>query len=219
MNTKLYFASGNAHKRQEMAKLLPGYTIVIPADEGISFEPEETGSSFAQNSLIKAQALWQLVRAPVIADDSGICVDALGGAPGIYSARYAGREHRQGLADGTKLSQQEQNRLLLLDIEQELRLSASNEQPRSCRYVCAMTLCLAQDRFYIVQETMEGELIPHIEQARGSGGFGYDPLVLLPAYNKTVAELSAQEKNAMSHRGKAARVILALLDSLQKPTA
>lgn len=214
MQMKIYFASGNEHKRREMAELLPEYTIVIPADENISFNPEESGSTFAQNSLIKAKALWEIVHAPVIADDSGICIDALEGAPGIYSARYAGRDYRTGLPDGTKLPQAEQNRLLLLDTEQELQKYPLRK--RTCRYVCAMILYVGQENYYLAQETMEGVLISSLDDARGTGGFGYDPLVFLPKYNKTIAELSADEKNAISHRGKAAHAIRAILRSFSE---
>jgi len=84
---KIYFASGNAHKKEELARILPNHTIVIPSDEGIPFDPEETESTFFGNSLIKARALFEITGKPVIADDSGICVDALNGAPGVLSAR------------------------------------------------------------------------------------------------------------------------------------
>ena len=86
---KIYLATGNLNKKREVSELFPEHTIVIPKDEGIDFDPEETGSTFYENSLIKAKALWEIVRSPVLADDSGICADALNGAPGIYSSRYA----------------------------------------------------------------------------------------------------------------------------------
>lgn len=192
---KVYFASGNAHKREEMARIFSGHSVVIPSDEGIDFDPEETGSSFFENALIKAKALYELVGEPVIADDSGICVDALGGLPGIRSARF-------GSENGAVLHAADRNRLLL-----EKMAGIEN---RSCRFVCNMILYLGPDRFYSVQETLEGSLIA---ESRGSGGFGYDPIVYLPARGKTVAELSDAEKDECSHRGKAGRLIARLLAS------
>lgn len=217
----LYLATGNRHKKKEMQEICRNHTILIPADKGIDFNPAETGSTFFENSLIKAHTLWNIVHEPVLADDSGICVDILGGAPGIYSARYAGNDFPYGKPDGTKVAQEEQNRLLLQAVDKAVceaaQTAEKNAQPfradkaRCCRYVCAMVLYLGTEHFYCVQETFEGSLIETIEQSRGKGGFGYDPIVFLNEYGKTVAELSDKEKNAMSHRGKAARKILQLL--------
>ena len=190
---KIYFASGNAHKKEELARILPNHTIVIPSDEGILFDPEETETTFFGNSLIKARTLFEITGKPVIADDSGICVDALGGDPGVFSARY-------GSENGQKLDTAGRNRLLLLRME--------GIKNRTCRFVCNMVLYVATDRFYSVQETLEGTLVT---ENRGSGGFGYDPLVLVPALGRTVAELTPEEKDELSHRGKAGRVIARLL--------
>jgi len=190
---KIYFASGNAHKKEELARILPDHTIVIPADEGIPFDPDETETTFFGNSLIKARALFEITGKPVIADDSGICVDALGGAPGVLSARY-------GSENGQKLDTAGRNRLLLSRME--------GIKNRTCRFVCNMVLYVATDRFYSVQETLEGTLVT---ENRGSGGFGYDPLVLVPTLGRTVAELTPEEKDELSHRGKAGRVIARLL--------
>ncbi|MDR2739899.1 MAG: RdgB/HAM1 family non-canonical purine NTP pyrophosphatase [Treponema sp.] len=189
----IWFATGNPHKRAELAALFPGHTVKIPADENFPFEPDETGAAFAENALIKARELRRLVSAPVIADDSGLCVDALDGRPGIYSARY-------GFGGGEKLNAPERNALLL----QEL----GDNPCRQARFVCAMVLLFSEDRFYLVQETLEGELI---REARGQGGFGYDPILYLPQLGCTVAELSEEEKNRVSHRGKAGRAIAKLL--------
>jgi XTP/dITP diphosphohydrolase len=204
----LWFASGNAHKKQELEALFPGRRIRIPAEAGLPFDPEETGDSFRENALLKARALHRLLgmgagpgmeaglgmeAGPVIADDSGLCVDALGGRPGIYSARYG---------EG-RLSPAERNALLLEELGDNPR--------RSARFVCAMVLFFAEDRFILVQETLEGELV---REARGAGGFGYDPLLYLPEYRATVAELPEGEKNRISHRGKAARSILRFLEGL-----
>ncbi|MBP3772273.1 MAG: RdgB/HAM1 family non-canonical purine NTP pyrophosphatase [Treponema sp.] len=204
----LYLASGNKHKKAEMQQILPDYEIRIPADDGIEFNPVEDGNSFYENSLIKARALWELVKVPVIADDSGICVDALGGEPGIYTSRYAGPEFMHGKADGSKISQDEQNRFLIQ------QLNATGSSNRGCHYACAMVLLINPDRFFVAQETFEGELIHTIEEQAGTGGFGYDPIVWLPQYKKTVAEISAEEKNKISHRGKAVRAIAQILKIL-----
>lgn len=205
-----------------MQQLFPNYTVVEPVDENIPFDPKETGSTFYENSLIKARTLYNIVGLPVIADDSGICVDALDGAPGIFSARYAGPQYPQGLPNGKKISQAEQNAFL---IEETNKAVSSGFLPRptngrfshgsrTCRYVCAMVLYLGPERLYVAQETMEGTLIENSKDARGTGGFGYDPLFFLPAYNKTAAELTAEQKNAISHRGKAARALLQIVESL-----
>lgn len=196
---KLYFASGNAHKRDEMARIFAGHDIVIPSDEGIEFDPEETESTFGGNALIKAKSLYEIVRQPVIADDSGICVDALGGEPGIYSARY-------GSENGLKLDARERNALLLS------RMAGNAD--RTCRFVCNMTLYLGPDRFVSVQETLEGTLVATLDEGKGTRGFGYDPVVYLPSFGKTVAELDDADKDAVSHRGKAGRTLAALIGTL-----
>jgi XTP/dITP diphosphohydrolase len=197
----LWFATGNAHKREELAAVLKGHTVQIPADADLAFDPEETGAAFLENALIKARALYDLALslgrgAPVIADDSGLCVDALGGRPGIYSARY-------GSEGGRPMEAAERNALLLSELGDTPR--------RSARFVCAMVLLISPDRFFIAQETLEGELVRDISAARGSGGFGYDPILYLPERGCTVAELSEADKNLISHRGKAARAIAKLL--------
>lgn len=206
---RLFLASGNRHKQKEMQEIFPEYEILIPADAGIDFDPDETGTTFYENSLIKARALWDLVHEPVIADDSGICVRALKNAPGIYSARYAGPDYMQGKPDGSKISQEEQNRFLIQ------QLNDTGASDRSCFYVCAMVLLLNDEKFFVAQETFEGQLIDDISKQAGNGGFGYDPIVYLPEYKKTIAEISADEKNAISHRGKAAKAIAAILKTIK----
>jgi XTP/dITP diphosphohydrolase len=194
----IWFATGNAHKRAELAAILSGHAVKVPAEAGIAFDPDETGASFAENALIKARELRRLAAAagfndPVIADDSGLCVDALGGRPGIHSARYGG-------GAGQKLSDQDRNALLLGEL--------GDNPNRGARFVCAMALLFSDDRFFLVQETLEGELIAG---ERGTGGFGYDPILFIPSLGRTVAELSGEEKNRISHRGKAGRAIARLL--------
>jgi XTP/dITP diphosphohydrolase len=219
----IWFASGNAHKKEELEAVLNAnrpagagkITVKIPAEAGIPFDPDETGADFLENALIKARALYRAIaeRGPaekaagitaggipitaggtlIIADDSGLCVDALGGRPGILSARY-------GCENGKKPEAREQNALLLGELGEN-----SN---RRARFVCAMVLLFDPVRFRAVQETLEGELI---REQRGTGGFGYDPIFWLPEKKRTVAELPAEEKNALSHRARAGRVIAKLL--------
>lgn len=212
----LWFATGNAHKKAELAAIfnaeIPGgfCEIRIPADAGLEFDPEENGSSFYENALLKARELSRLLLErrppqyrpgdPVIADDSGLCVDALNGRPGIFSARYAGAS---GCGGGKKLSAGERNALLLAEL--------GDKPLRSARFVCAMALLFSNDRFFLVQETVEGEIVRGSEQAKGAGGFGYDPVLFIPGLGKTMAELSEEEKNQISHRGKAGRMIAAFL--------
>ncbi len=197
----IWLASGNTHKKKEIAAIFPLHTVKIPKDAGIYFDPDETGADFLENAMIKAKALYDIVKEPVIADDSGICVDALDGQPGIYSARYAGR---YGSEDGKKLDAAERNALLI----QEL----GDHPNRKARFVCAMVLFLSPDRFFAVQETLEGEIIQH---EKGSGGFGYDPILYIPEKGMTAAELPEEEKNRISHRGKAGKCINEILRNLE----
>lgn len=207
---KLYLATNNAHKKKEMQALFAPYTIVIPSDEGFEFHPEETGKTFFENALIKAKALYDLAHEPVLADDSGICVSLLDGRPGIFSARYGGKKFPHG-NPVKKMSQDEQNRALIAELNDAvLKASGDEKFPhgiRSAHYVCALVLFCGGDRIFLSQETMEGSIVDSIEDARGNGGFGYDPIFLLPDLKKTAAELSSAEKNAVSHRGKASTVM------------
>jgi len=214
----IWFATGNAGKKKELSAILKsrGFDgrLLIPEDAGLDFDPEETGKDFHENALLKARVLYAMLagggagpRRPspfrpgdaVIADDSGICVDALDGRPGIYSARYAGR----GKTEEKKLGSAERNRLLLEELGDAVN--------RKARFVCAMVLMYGPDRFFIARETLEGEIVGNAEQARGTGGFGYDPVLFIPELGRTVAELSEDEKNIYSHRGKAGKVIAGIL--------
>lgn len=218
---KIYLATGNINKKREMAELLPQHQIFIPKDEGIEFNPEETGTTFYENSLIKAKALYEIVNCPVIADDSGICVDALGGEPGLYSSRYAGPSFIHGKPDGTKISQEEQNIFLIQQLNEAIKNGNLPKGQylhgeRSCHYTCAMVLYCGGDRLFVAQETFEGSLINDISEQKGSGGFGYDPIVFLSEYGKTVAELTAEQKNKISHRGKAVKAIEKIIEVAAK---
>lgn len=194
----LYVATTNAHKLFELQPAFPGVELRRPADAGIDFDFPEDDPTFLGNSAGKALALWRLLEAPVLADDSGLCVDALGGRPGVLSARYGSR-------DGvTPLGAAERNELLLSEMK--------GVAERGCRFVCAMTLALSPYRVFAVQETCEGVLLT---EPRGEGGFGYDPIVYLPGLGKSVAELSVEEKNRVSHRGRAAARMGELMRALR----
>ena len=196
----IWFATNNTHKKEELQAVL-NMSLKIPSEYGIEFDPDETGSTFCENALLKARELKKLIGQgePVIADDSGLCVDALNGRPGIFSARY-------GSENGLKLSSLQRNNLLLDEL--------GNNPLRSARFICSMILLLDDNRFVAVQETLEGEIVKNSAEARGEGGFGYDPILFIPELGRTVAELSAEEKNILSHRGKAGKHIAGLLRNI-----
>jgi len=193
----MYLASENRHKLKEVSEILSKHRILSPADSGVAYTADETGKTFLDNALIKARALHSLVGKPVLADDSGLVVPALGGEPGVYSARYGSEEA------GRELSSEERNALLLK------RMGGMAD--RAGFFVCCMVLYLSAERFFIVQETLEGL---NSEKPRGTGGFGYDPLLYLPKLGKTVAELPSEEKNRLSHRGKACMGIARILNGI-----
>jgi XTP/dITP diphosphohydrolase len=193
----LWFATNNAHKKEELEAVL-NMRLTLPSSAGLAFDPDETGLTFHENALLKARELRKLLNRnnAVIADDSGLCVDGLDGRPGILSARY-------GSSEENNLTSPQRNSLLLEEL--------GSSTKRSARFICAMVLLLSDDRFYLVQETVEGEIVKSSELARGAGGFGYDPIFLIPELGRTMAELSAEEKNRMSHRGKAGKVIAEII--------
>lgn len=218
---KIYLATGNKNKKREMEQILNNYEIVTPTDAGIDFNPCENGTTFYENSIIKAKTLYEIVHCPVIADDSGICVDALCGIPGIYSARYGGPDFPQGNPDGSKTPQELQNKMLIQQLNdaimsQKVDTSYFLNGPRSAHYTCAMVLYLGKDRIYVSQDTMEGTIVEKIEDSKGENGFGYDPIFFLPQFKKTAAELSPEQKNSISHRGKATRALVEIIKNLEK---
>ena len=200
MNMNIWFATNNAHKKEELEAIL-NTGLKIPSEEGIEFDPDETGMTFCENALLKARELRKILggNEAVIADDSGLCVDALDGRPGIYSARY-------GETGGQKLTSPQRNIMLLEEL--------GDSPVRSARFVCAMVLLLEDDRFFLVQETVEGEIVKNREMQMGNGGFGYDPVFLVGELGLTMAELSPEEKNRLSHRGKAGKHIANILKNL-----
>jgi len=215
----IWFASGNTHKKTELKEILSStlppamsWDLHTPSDMEIDFSPEETGSTFLQNSLIKAAALYRLLAEKgilragdsIIADDSGICVDALNGRPGIYSARYCGAQNESC----ANLSDAERNTILLAELN-----AVQNNPVRTGRYICAMVLYYNANRFFSAQETLEGELVRTELEAAGKKGFGYDPIFYIPELCRTAAELSTEEKNRISHRGKAGKAIAQFLST------
>ena len=207
----ILLATNNSHKVREILQIIPDVTVRTPGDLGISFHHEETGTSFAENARGKAEALWrELQKLPtasrqhidaVLADDSGICVDALEGRPGIYSARYgADNPVSPATTDSAR------NQLLLSEME--------DCSTRSARYVCAVAALRGPHRELCISDTLEGEIAA--APSDGSGGFGYDPIFYLPELGCTAADITAEQKHAISHRGKAIRqAIAALRTSLQ----
>ena len=194
---KLVLASGNAGKLAEFRQLF--------ADSGLDFHPqsefgvddvEETGLTFVENALLKARHASRISGLPALADDSGLCVDALNGAPGLYSARYAGAHGNDG-ANTAKLLH-------------ELRDVA--DERRSARFVCVLVLlCHAEDpQPVIAQGSWEGRIL---HAPRGAGGFGYDPVFLAPDLGMSAAELTATDKHRFSHRGQAMAKLHSLLQS------
>ncbi len=183
---KLVLASKNAHKLRELGEILAelGIEVLSEAEAGVDVEVEETGTTFEENALLKARAVCGASGLPAVADDSGLCVDALNGAPGVYSARYGG----EALDDPGRC------RLLLENMRGQL--------DRRCRFVSAICCCFPGGDTV----TARGECAGTLAYApRGESGFGYDPIFFCPPLKKTFAELTAEEKNAVSHRGNALR--------------
>ena len=190
---KVYCASGNPGKLREfrLAGELLGIEVEpLPGIESIA-APEETGATFEENACIKASYYSALAPGPLFADDSGLEVDALGGAPGVYSARYAG-EHATDAAN---------NRLLLERLEEH--------KDRTARFVCVIALAEAGRVMKTFRGTVEGEIL---REARGPAGFGYDPLFYHPEFGCSFGEVDGEKKFAVSHRGNALRAMLAHLD-------
>ena len=191
---RLVLATHNAHKVRELRDilrpLLPGLhaSDVVGAGDVGAEPPVEDGVTFAENALIKARALAAATGLPAVADDSGLCVDVLGGAPGVFSARWSGR-HGDDLA----------NLELLL-----AQLAEVPAQHRGAHFACAAALVTPSGTEVVEEGTMPGVLLT---APRGDGGFGYDPILQPAGENRSAAELTAEEKNAISHRGKAFRAL------------
>ena len=178
---KLVLASGNEHKILEISQMLPEFEVVGYKQFGYDFEIEENGETFYENALIKAKTVSEKLNLPALADDSGICVDALNGAPGIYSARYAG--------DG---DDKHNNQLLLKNME--------NQTDRKAKFVCCMVFYKPDGTIITATGETHGKIL-HEEQ--GENGFGYDPLFFSDDLNKCLGVATAEEKNTISHRYRA----------------
>lgn len=189
------------HKKAELSDIFRGHTLFLASDLGIRFHHEETGSTYLENALGKALTLSRLIHEngaspiPVLADDSGISIPVLGGEPGIYSARYGSREA------GRELSDVDRNLFLL----ERMR----DKDDRRAFFVCSMVLLMDEYRYFSAQEILPGLLA---REPSGTGGFGYDPLLFLPEKSLTVAQLTTEEKNRISHRARAAAALKTLIE-------
>ena len=197
VNMKLVLASKNKKKLTEMNDILSqlGIEVCSEAEAGVDVDVEETGTTFEENSLLKARAVMEASGLPAIADDSGLCVDALGGAPGVYSARYGG----EGLDDIQRY------RLLLENMR--------GQMPRTARFVSVITCCFPNGDVISARGECPGTIA---FAPMGEGGFGYDPVFFIPGLKKTFAQLTPEEKNAISHRGKALELFKAKLEEYLK---
>lgn len=190
---KIVLASKNPHKLKEISRITEkfGMELVLESEIGVDIEVEETGSTFEENSLQKAKAVMEATGLPALADDSGIAVDALNGEPGIYSARYGFDE---SLDDWGRL---------------ELLLHNMKEVPdgkRQAHYVCVITFITPDGQMIQARGESHGELL---REPVGEGGFGYDPIFYYPPFQKTFAQVSEEEKNAVSHRAEALKLLYA----------
>jgi len=183
---KIVLATKNRHKLLEFRNIFPEIEIVSLSDTNFNSEIKEDGNSFIENSLKKAKAIYEHIKLPVLADDSGICVETLNGEPGINSARFG----------GDNLTDKDRYTLLLSKLNKNIKNPAS--------FVCALSLYINPNRIYVVQEEIRGEIT---FEPKGINGFGYDPIFYIPQFKKTMAELSEQQKNKISHRAKAALML------------
>ena len=187
---KLVLASKNQHKLKEMQTILGqlGLEVVLESQVGVDVDVDETGVTFMENALLKARAVCEASGMAAIADDSGLVVDALSGAPGVYSARYGGKE-----SDAARTA-------FLLE-----NMAEVPEEQRTARFVSAIACALPDGRVVTAEGTCEGVIT---FETRGDNGFGYDPVFYVPALGKTFAEADGAEKNAISHRGNALQAFL-----------
>ena len=187
---RIVLASGNAHKIKEISDMLPEFEVIGYKDLGFDFEIEENGKTFYENALIKAKAVAEALNLPALADDSGICVDALNGEPGIYSARYAG--------DGIDAHN---NELLLKNMQ--------GIENRKAKFVCCMVFYKLNGEIITATGETHGKIL---DKCYGSNGFGYDPLFFSDDLNECLGIASAEKKNTISHRY---RAISALKEKLR----
>lgn len=188
---KIIFATGNKEKMKEIRQIMEGSPVEVLSmkEAGYSCDAEENGTTFTENAVIKASAIAEAVKeageeAIVLADDSGLEIDALNKEPGVYSARYMGEDTSYRIKNANLIE----------------RLNGVPVEERTARFVCAIAAVLTDGTVYTVRETIEGYIG---YEERGENGFGYDPIFMVPEFNCTTAELSMEQKNKISHRGKA----------------
>ncbi len=188
---KVVLASKNPHKLVEIRKITDRFDIelILQSELGIDIDVEETGTTFEENSFLKAEAVMKVTGLPALADDSGICVDALDGEPGIYSARYG---FDDSLDDWGRLQ-------LLLKNTRHVP-----DDQRQAKFVCVITMVMPDGRVLQARGEIHGQLL---REAKGENGFGYDPIFYYPPMKKTTAEMTAAEKNQVSHRANALKVL------------
>lgn len=196
---KIIFATGNEGKMREVRMILQdlGVEILSLKEAGIAADVEENGTTFEENAVIKATEIMKMCGEIVLADDSGLEVDALNKEPGIYSARYMGHDTSYHIKNKS-----------LID-----RLEGKSGKERNARFVCVIAAALPDGRVFTTRGTMEGQIG---YEERGENGFGYDPIFYLPEYGCYSAELPLEEKNKLSHRGKALRLMKEKLKELQE---
>lgn len=185
---RIIVASNNQKKIKEIKAIMDPLNIEVLSlkDMNIDADPEENGSTFIENAMIKAKEIYNIVKEPVIADDSGLEVEALNGAPGIYSARYAGEQKNDD------------------DNIDKLLEELKGKENRKGRFVSAIALILDDEHEYTVEGYLEGHIL---EARQGENGFGYDPVFFVDAINKTTAQLLPEEKNKISHRSNALKQV------------
>ena len=194
---KIIFATGNEGKMKEIRRILadPQLEILSLKDAGIHADIDENGKSFEENAMIKAEAICKMTGEIVLADDSGLEIDYLNKEPGIYSARYMGHETSYHIKNKNLIE----------------RLEGKTGEERSARFVCAIAACFPDGRVLTTRGTMEGQIG---YEEKGENGFGYDPIFYLPEYQCYSGELPLEEKNKLSHRGKALRLMKEQLEAL-----
>ena len=199
MGHRIIFATGNEGKMREIRLILADLGLPILSMKEAGAEPEivEDGATFGENAEIKARAVWNLTGDIVLADDSGLVVDYIGGGPGIYSARYLGEDTPYEV----------KNRSIIE------RLKDAEGRERSARFVCNIAAMLPDGRVLHTEAVMEGLIAG---EPAGNGGFGYDPILYLPEFGRTSAEITMEQKNEISHRGKALRAMKKALEDVLK---
>ncbi len=186
MKNRILFATGNHGKMKEIKMIFSDMDVELLSleDAGIEIDIEENGASFEENAILKAKAIAAIRNEVVLADDSGLVIDALNGEPGIFSARYMGENTSYHIKNNNLMQ----------------RLDEKNEKDRTAHFVCAIAAVFPNGEVAVTRGSMDGVIA---REEAGENGFGYDPIFYLPEYNCTAAQLSADQKNRISHRGKA----------------